>query len=147
MDEYECFIAKYCYEYDIPILGICAGKHNMVRAVGGSIGKLENDNHNKEDKYVHSIKIEKNSKSYQLIGKEEVEVNSRHVRYSLNTGKASVVGVSLDGVDEIIEDAAKTFYIGVQFHPENLYKIDMYMNNIFVNFIETCLQSKNRKTK
>ena len=61
VDEYECFIAKYCYDYDIPILGICAGKHNMVRAVGGSIGTLEKDSHNQEKEYVHTIKIEKNT--------------------------------------------------------------------------------------
>lgn len=147
VDEYECFVAKYCYDYDIPILGICAGKHNMVRTVGGSIGKLDNDNHNKEDKYVHSIKIDKNSKAYSVIGREEVEVNSRHFRYSLSTGSLKVVATSPDGVDEIVEDASKTFYIGVQFHPESLYKKDEYMNNIFVNFIDTCLQYKNRKPK
>ncbi len=145
VDEYECFIAKYCYDYDIPILGICAGKHILVRAVGGSIGKLENDNHNREDKYVHSIKIDKNSKAYELIGKEVVEVNSRHIRYSLNTGKAKIVAVSSDGVDEIIEDASKRFYIGVQFHPESLYKKDEYMNHIFLSFIETCFQYKKEK--
>lgn len=33
IDEYECFIAKYCYLYNIPILGICAGKHCLVKAV------------------------------------------------------------------------------------------------------------------
>lgn len=147
VDEYECFIAKYCYLYDIPILGICAGKHNMVRAVGGSIGKLDNENHNKEDRYVHSIKIDKNSKIYALIGKEEVEVNSRHVRHSLSTGPLKIVATSFDGVDEIVEDASKTFYIGVQFHPESLYRKDVYMNNIFVNFINICDQYKNRKSK
>lgn len=147
VDEYECFIAKYCYEYDIPILGICAGKHNMVRAVGGNIGKLDNDSHNKEDKYVHSIKIDKSSKAYQLIGKEEVEINSRHVRYSLDTGPLTVVATSPDGIDEIVEDASKTFYIGVQFHPESLYKKDENMKNIFVNFIKTCSQYKNKKAK
>ncbi len=92
VDEYECFIAKFCYDYDIPILGICAGKHNMVRAVGGSIGKLGNEDHNQEERDVHSIKIDKNSKAYGLIGKEVVEVNSRHIRYSLDTGKTKSSG-------------------------------------------------------
>ena len=145
VDEYECFIAKYCYDYDIPVLGICAGKHIMVRAVGGSIGKLLNDNHNKEQEYVHSIKIEKNSKAYDLIGKEVVEVNSRHIRYSLDTGKTKVVATSPDGIDEIIEDASKRFYVGVQFHPESLYKKDKYMNNIFTAFLDTCAQYKQKK--
>lgn len=150
VDEYECFIAKYCYDYDIPLLGICAGKHNMVRAVGGSIGKLDNENHNKEEKYVHSIKIVKASKAYQLIEKEEVKVNSRHIRYSLSTGPLKIVASSPDGVDEIVEDTTKNFYIGVQFHPESLYRKDKYMNNIFVHFIDTCsgykLQKQNKNT-
>ena len=146
-DEYECFVAKYCYDYDIPILGICAGKHNMVRAVGGSIGKLENKNHNQNDLYVHSIKIDKNSKAYKMVGKEEVKVNSRHTGYSLDSGKLKIVAVSPDGIDEIIEDDSKTFYVGVQFHPESLYKKDEYMRNIFVNFIDTCLQYRINKSK
>ncbi len=120
VDEYECFIAKYCYDYDIPILGICAGKHTMVRAVGGKIGKLQNQNHNNDDIYVHSIKIDKNSKAYNLVGTEETKVNSRHQQYSIDTGLTKIVAVSPDGIDEIVEDESKTFYIGVQFYPESL---------------------------
>lgn len=144
VDEYECFIAKYCYDYDIPILGICAGKHNMVRAVGGAIGKLETQNHNKEEEYVHSIKIDKSSKAYEIIGKEEINVNSRHERCSISQGLTKVVATAPDGIDEIIEDKKKTFYIGVQFHPESLYKKDPYMNNIFVGFLNICSRHKSK---
>ena len=35
-DNYECIIAKYCYDNDIPILGICCGQNIMVRALGGT---------------------------------------------------------------------------------------------------------------
>lgn len=145
VDEYECFIAKYCYDYNIPLLGICAGKHIMVRAVGGKIGKLPNEDHNSDSQYVHSIKIERNSKAYQIIGKEEIEVNSRHQRYSLDVGPLKIVAKSLDGVDEIVEDISKIFYLGVQFHPESLYKKDKYMNAIFVSFIKTCIAYKETK--
>ncbi len=55
------------------------------------------------------------------------------------------MAVSPDGVDEIIEDYSKTFYIGVQFHPESLYKKDVYMNNIFASFINICSQYKEKK--
>ena len=33
-DNYESIIAKYCYENDVPILGICAGQNNISRALG-----------------------------------------------------------------------------------------------------------------
>ena len=94
---------------------------------------------------MHSIKIDKTAKAYEIIGCDEVNVNSRHVRYSLSQGKTKVVAVSPDGIDEIIEDETKAFYIGVQFHPESLYQKDKYMNNIFVNFLNICSKQKSKK--
>lgn len=47
-----------------------------------------------------------------------------------------------DGYYDIIETKNKTFYIGVRFHPESLYKIDESHNRIFKEFINTC-QEKN----
>lgn len=138
-DMYEIFIAKYCYDYDIPCLGICAGNQNMARAVGGIVDKINsNENHKNEDKYVHSIKIQKNSKFYEIIGKEEIMVNSRHNYCAINTGKLNVVAHSKDGINEVIENPFKKFFIGVQFHPESLYKTDENMNNIFKYFIKIC---------
>lgn len=137
-DEYECFIAKYCYEYDIPILGICNGKHMMVKALGGIKRNLDNKEHDSQEQYVHSIKINKDSKFYKIIGKEEIMVNSRHIGYSYDLGILKAVAYSPDGIDEVVEDSNKKFYIGVQFHPESLYKKDENMNNIFKEFIKIC---------
>ena len=36
MDNYEMIVAKYCYEKDIPCLGICARQNAIVRAIGGT---------------------------------------------------------------------------------------------------------------
>lgn len=134
-DEYECFIAKYCHDYDIPILGICAGKHALVRGVGGIIGRLNNTSHESDDKYVHSIKLEKNSLIYRIVEKDEIMVNSRHTGYSLYLADLKCSATSEDGVDEVVEDPNKTFYMGVQFHPESLYLKDENMNKIFTEFI------------
>lgn len=138
-DMYEIFIAKYCYDYDIPCLGICAGNQNMARAVGGIIDKVNtNLNHKSKDKYVHSIKIKKDSKFYKIIGIEEIMVNSRHNYCAINTGKLNVSAYSKDGINEVLEDSSKKFFIGVQFHPESLYKIDENMKKIFIEFINKC---------
>ncbi len=141
-DEYECFIAKYCYDYDIPILGICSGKHIMVKALGGIRRNLDNKSHESEETYAHSIKIDKDSMFYKIIGKEEIMVNSRHMGYSPNLKILKAVAYSPDGVDEVVEDSNKKFYIGVQFHPESLYKRDENMNNLFKKFIELCKEEK-----
>lgn len=143
-DEYECFIAKYCYEYDIPILGICAGKHNLVRAIGGTIEKIGNENHESEEEYVHSIMISEDSKFYEIIGKNQIMVNSRHVRKT-NFSSLKASAYAPDGVIEVEEAMNKRFYLGVQFHPESLYKKDKDINKIFTYFISVCEKFKNEK--
>lgn len=145
VDEYECFIAKYCSDYNIPILGICAGKHILVLAQDGKIGKIGNNNHEKEDTYVHSIKIAEDSLAYKILEKKELMVNSRHKRYSKSTGNTIVTATSPDGIDEIIEYPNNSFYLGVQFHPESLYKKDENMKKIFTYFISVCESNKKNK--
>ena len=39
---YEEVVAKYCYENNLPLLGICAGYNNMIRALGGLSEKIYN---------------------------------------------------------------------------------------------------------
>ena len=138
-DEYECFVAKYCYDNNIPILGICAGNNNIVRAVGGKILRFDdNETHKSLDKYVHKIKIDKNSKLYKIIGKDEIMVNSRHKAYTEDSSILKCVAYSDDGIVEAVEDENKRFYMAVQFHPESLYRTDKNMNNIFKYFIDIC---------
>lgn len=144
-DEYECFIAKYCYEYNIPILGICAGNQNMVRALGGAIGHIEGKKHDSDDEYVHSIKLDVDSKIFRIIEKSEIMVNSRHSFYASDPGTLKITAYSSDGIPEVLEDKQKRFYMGVQFHPESLIKRDENMNKIFVNFISVCDQYKKEK--
>ncbi len=141
MDEYECFIAKYCYEQDIPVLGICAGKHVLVRAIGGNIGPVGNMSHKSEERYVHSIEIDENSKFYKIINNKEIMVNSRHVNMTTSTPLFASAHSS-DGVIEVEEAPNKRFYLGVQFHPESLYKQDENMRKIFIGFLDACLEYK-----
>lgn len=138
-DEYECCIAKYCYDNDIPILGICAGNNNLVRAVKGTISRLDNpETHKSMKEYVHEITIDKDSTLYKMIGKEKIMVNSRHKSYTQNASSLKKIAYSQDGIMEAVEAPNKKFYIAVQFHPESLYKIDENMNNIFKYFINIC---------
>ena len=142
-DEYECFIAKFCYDNDIPILGICAGMNNMVRAVGGIIEKFEGlEYHKSEENYVHEIIVENASIFYDIVGKEKINVNSRHDSYVSNCGPLVPAAYSLDGIIEAVEDKSKKFYLAVQFHPETLYEFDENMNKIFQYFINVCLMNK-----
>ena len=139
-EAYEPFIAKYCYDNDIPCLGICAGHNSIVRGLGGTTYKISNpEKHNQPRKeYVHSVHIDTSSKFYNIVKVAEIMVNSRHKRTVGNCLLLDKVGFCEDGYADIVESKDKTFYIGVRFHPESLYKVDENMNNIFKKFIESC---------
>ncbi len=137
-DEYECYVANYCYEHDIPILGICAGLNNMVRAVGGKIERMDSEIHNSMEGYVHEIIISKESNLYKIINKDKVLVNSRHKCYVTDTSILNQAAFSSDNVIEAVEDQNKKFYLAVQFHPESLYMTDKNMNAIFEYFMHIC---------
>ena len=139
-EAYEPFIAKYCYDNDIPCLGICAGQNSIVRGLGGTTYKISNpEKHNQPSKeYVHSVHIDTSSKFYNIVKVAEIMVNSRHKRTVGNCLLLDKVGFCEDGYADIVESKDKTFYIGVRFHPESLYKVDENMNNIFKKFIESC---------
>lgn len=129
-------LIKCLYKNDIPCLGICLGMQEMGYAFNGSFNKISNYNHLKPDiKYVHYININKKSKLYRILNKENIKVNSRHKDYLINTD-LFISGVS--DVIESIEDPNKRFFIGVQWHPESMLEYDLNNNLIIEEFIKEC---------
>lgn len=146
-DNYECWVARYAYDNDIPILAICAGQNNLIRALGGTTYKIPNpEKHDISfDNYVHSLKIDKNSKFFQIIRKQQIMVNSRHRRAVKECPNLNKVAHCEDGYPDVIESPDRRFYVGVRFHPESLYKSDENMNNIFIEFLKSCTKYKGRE--
>ena len=100
----------------------------MAMAFNGNMGDI--NNHKSDKLYVHSVDINKNSKLYDILKKDKIIVNSRHKSYIINTdlkisGQANII--------EAIEDNAKDFFIGVQWHPETLMDENsiLLFNNFF----------------
>ena len=94
-------------------------------------------NHNK--KYideVHEVVIKKKSKIYEILKKEKIKVNSRH-NYAIKNTTLEISGISDDNVIEVIEDKTKTFFIGIEWHPESLNNEDSRLIfNYFINLKE-----------
>ncbi len=133
-------LIKYLYDNDIPCFGICLGMQEMGYLFNGRMGYIGNYSHLKPDlKYVHDVKINKNSKIYKILNLEEIKVNSRHKDYLINTD-LSISGIS--NVIESIEDKNKSFFIGVQWHPESMLEYDNNSNLIFNQFIKECYKYK-----
>lgn len=139
-EAYESWICKYAYDNDIPIMGFCAGQNNIVRALGGTTKKIANpeDHWKPGGDYVHNIKINKSSKLYSIIKKENIMVNSIHKKAVNATPSLKKVAFCNDGYTDGVEAENKKFYMGLRFHPEYLYKKDENMNNIFKEFIKIC---------
>lgn len=135
-------ILKYCYDKDIPLLGICLGMQMMSLYFNGEINDFTTSKHaNKKFKYVHSVHLNKLSKLHEIIGLDYILVNSRHKSYIKNTN-LSISGISNDGYIESVEDKNKRFFIGVQWHPETTFEYDIVSQKIFKAFILECQKGK-----
>lgn len=139
-DNYEMIVAKYCYDNNIPTLGLCCGQNVMVRALGGKTKKIDNPqkHYDVTSEYVHKITINKNTQIYDIIKHDEIIVNSRHKKTIDSCPNLIVSAVCEDGYYEVVEAKNKQFYMAVRFHPESLCKKDKNMNNIFKAFIKAC---------
>lgn len=139
---YEEFIAEYCYKKDIPLLAICDGYNNMIRALGGKIQKIDDlDIHNRPDLTIaHKCTIiDKNSLFYNIMKKELIDVNSIHSYVGTNIPKKlNVVALSDDNQVEVVEGKNKKFYMGIKYHPELLVDTNKSQNEIFKAFIFAC---------
>ncbi len=139
--KYESWIAKYCYDNNIPTFGICAGQNAMVRALNGTTKKVNDPE--KHSQYwsdiVHEIKIKRDTQLFKIIGNEKLAVNSRHKKViDFLPKNFTISALDDDGNIEAVEDNTKNFYIALRFHPESLYKKYKIHNKIFKAFIEAC---------
>lgn len=138
---YDIEAIKYINEKDIPLLGICLGMQSMAKAAGGEVKKHILTNHRQPGmNYVHDVKIEKKSQLYEILNKEVLKVNSRHEDIVVNVGSYEIVGYADDGVIEALELPDKKFNIGVQWHPEDLIKLEEDAKKLFNYFFKVCKQ-------
>ncbi|MBE6155680.1 MAG: hypothetical protein E7164_02860 [Firmicutes bacterium] len=128
----ELEVCKFAYDHDIPILGICLGMQTMAMAYNGIMGTIPNFEHKSNRQYVHKVSILSDSKLYRILRKPTIMVNSRHKDYIIKTD-LKIGAKSPEGIIEAIECPEKRFFIGVQWHPENLK--DRFSKQLFDYFI------------
>lgn len=120
-NSYEQEIIKICLEKDLPLLCICCGFNNMVRALGGTLFEEEVDIHNKYGiQHVHEVILKQDSKLFEIMRNEKIIVNSIHHKVTTRefVKNCNIVGICpLDNTVEAIEVPNKKFAIGVKWHP------------------------------
>lgn len=133
-------IIKYLYDNDIPLLAICMSMQAMGVLFDGRLKYI--DNHKSKDKYVHEINIKKNSLLYEILNIDKIIVNSSHKECLCST---SLFISAYSDCIEAIEDNAKRFFLGVQWHPEKMIEYDNLERKIFTFFKEVADGNKRVK--
>lgn len=138
---YEIEMARRIIELDKPLIGICAGFNNILRALGTNVREDKTKSHDIYNKdYRHQISIMKETKLHHLINKEEYFVNSIHSMIAPKKnveGYAKISSISYDGLVESFELENKKFIIGIKWHPELMLE-DECTKKLFKEFIEIC---------
>ncbi|RMG14047.1 MAG: gamma-glutamyl-gamma-aminobutyrate hydrolase family protein [Deltaproteobacteria bacterium] len=114
----------------LPVLGVCGGMQllNVVR--GGTLvqdlpreweGALAHEQDTDPRRPCHEVHVDPRSRLAEMTGATSLEVNSTHHQAVARPGEGLLVSARApDGVVEAIEDPARPFVLGVQWHPELL---------------------------
>lgn len=152
-DETEINLIRWAHEDDKPLLGICRGLQVMNVTFGGtlimdipteigtSVTHLVGAHASQRKLLLHSIEIESDSKVNSSLGTGKVEVNSIHHQAikTLGEGMRSFAHAP-DGIVEGIEIPDARFFVGVQWHPEELVEFHPQMRALFQQFAEAVCQ-------
>lgn len=138
---YEIEMAKKIIEMDKPLIGICAGFNNILRALGSDVILDKTKRHDIYDKnYRHKVNICKNTILYNIIKKDTMNVNSIHSMIAskeLVEPYAKISSYSEDNLVESFEVPNKKFIIGIKWHPELMLE-EKYVEKLFEEFIRKC---------
>lgn len=122
-------LARVARERGIPTLGICLGLQVMNVAAGGTLvqdidSQIETEIRHASDpegRALHDVLIEKGTRLAGILPAAELNVNSSHHQAIKDVaGGLRVTAYAPDGVVEGLEDPHHPFYIGVQWHPEDM---------------------------
>ncbi|MEA3432837.1 MAG: gamma-glutamyl-gamma-aminobutyrate hydrolase family protein [candidate division WOR-3 bacterium] len=140
-DGFELALAKVAVKEGLPVLGICRGCQ-VLNVMGGGTLKQHVESHWQElpeERAAHRIKIEKDTKLFNIMKEKEVMVNSFHRQAIKELAFGFIISAYADdGVVEGIESRKHKFVIGVQFHPENLFQESSAIKRLFSSFINAC---------
>ena len=146
-DDFEQALVNTAWEMDLPCLGICRGMQVMNVALGGRMVRdvseqqgFVADLHLMEAPFTrpcHRVHVQEGSRLAQILGGCDLGVNSiHHQAISSPAANGAITCHAVDGTPEGLEFPEKTFFLGVQWHPE----INGDNPQLFEAFVEAARQ-------
>jgi putative glutamine amidotransferase len=144
-DAFEMTLLEHALRRGMPIFGICRGMQVLNVALGGTLYQdlpsqmdhmvlLGHRQETPKWRPTHEVEVEGSSKVGQIMGVEELKVNSYHHQGIKDLAKGLVVSaVSPDGVIEAVEfrDFSERWLVGVQWHAEAMRAAGPEHRNLF----------------
>jgi len=143
-DRLELPLCRLALARAIPVLGICRGVQVLNVACGGRLWQdlsglrpatglhMEVADGRDRRRYLHVATAIDGTRTAELIGTEPLPVNSIHHQAVREVGVGlRIAAVAPDGVIEAIEGLRAPFFLGVQWHPEELWERDARQAAIF----------------
>ena len=137
-----------------PILAICRGSQLVNIALGGTLwqdisSQLGTDIEHRilpGTELAHDAKVLKGTPLYDVIGYEDITINTVHHQAVKALGKGLYpMVVAPDGIVEGYYLDDKRYVRADQWHPERIYPISKESAPIFADFINACKQSSTKE--
>ncbi|MBQ3329226.1 MAG: gamma-glutamyl-gamma-aminobutyrate hydrolase family protein [Eggerthellaceae bacterium] len=147
-DKMEDALIRAAVAADKPVLGVCRGMQSINVALGGT---LHQDIHAEQspdslahvqgrpfDMPAHMVDVAEGSLLARCVGAPRLGVNTIHHQSVAELGEGLVVSAVSpdDGVIEGIEMPGKRFVLGVQWHPEHMWRTRPHSKRLFRAFIQ-----------
>lgn len=144
LDRMEQILLEKFLELDKPVLGICRGIQFLNVYFGGTLyqdikEELKQEHHQDHpyDHFWHLVDITPGSPLSDILGKKDIEVNSIHHQAIHDVAPdLKVMATTEQGLVEGLYLPGKKYVLGIQWHPEYMYKTDENSQKIFASLVE-----------
>ena len=148
--EFELNLARRALKEDCPVLGICGGLQLLNVALGGSLiqdiateirAALPHQQDQAATRASHRVTITPGTRLHRILRADALKVNSSHHQAPKKIAPGLIVNaIAPDGVIEGLESPNHRFILGVQWHPEFLYRKDEASRRLFKAFLKEAVR-------